>query len=620
VSSASAPEAVVSSPRIGPLEVVGEALLIGALVISPWFYGSVEESARYALCAVLFAASTLYLWPELRGGRLPRGAAAGAAFPAFALLQILAGRSVAPLLTAEAALVALAMFAVWMSIDARSGSTSTNSARRLALALLAVCVGEAMFGAFQWSTDKRALFGQRSELQTMPFGSYVNHNNFAGLVSLGVPLALAMSIGDTRRSGRLGPWGLALLGVSVGLGITVVASGSRGGTIAMAAGLIVFVWLFTVLNGRRPRGGLRKWPLIAGVVVAVLAVRAVPTPTLSRFALLLDSSGTFGYRAAIATASFDAWKERPFLGYGLGAFGDAAAPFKQGFGDVRSERAEADFIEIAVEGGLVLCLGFLAFGRFCWREARRTMERERSRSGRWLRAGALIGCGTMLVHSFFDFGFRIPANALAFSVLLGIATASLEPPPLRAAPWRGLLLCSFGAGIFLAVQLSAGASGERAALSRKTPESRLQALQPLVDRHPYLENARRQRAIAWMTLAYSKDGYEPTRLARARRDLESALRTRPQWGEAHADLAWVKYFEGRSDEARGEMAKAIQFDPTHLGIGLARAQLLAWSGDVSAAISELSRLRKRNPQWSREHAREVASSWTKDAALLAAIP
>jgi len=123
-----------------------------------------------------------------------------------------------------------------------------------------------------------------------------------------------------------------------------------------------------------------------------------------------------------------------------------------------------------------------------------------------------------------------------------------------------------------------------------------------------------------MTLAYSSNGYEPTRLGRARADLEQTLETRPQWGEAHADLAWVKYLEGRSDEARGEMAKAIQFDPTHLGIGIASAQLLAWSGDVNAAVMELSRLRKRNPEWSQARAREVAAAWTKDPNLLAAIP
>src|SRR4029078_4177433 len=98
-------------------------------------------------------------------------------------------QSVAPFVTMEASIVGLSMALVWASVDARAASTSTNTARRLAAALLVTCAAESGFAAFQWSTDRTALFGQRGDFQTTPFGSYVNHNNFAGLVSLGVPLA-----------------------------------------------------------------------------------------------------------------------------------------------------------------------------------------------------------------------------------------------------------------------------------------------------------------------------------------------------------------------------------------------------------------------------------------------
>jgi Flp pilus assembly protein TadD len=167
---------------------------------------------------------------------------------------------------------------------------------------------------------------------------------------------------------------------------------------------------------------------------------------------------------------------------------------------------------------------------------------------------------------------------------------------------------------------SLGAAGERAALRRSTPESRLDVLQSLVDAHPYLDRARRQRGLAWLGLAYNRGRYDPVRLERARKDLQAVVSLRPQWGEAHADLGWIRYYAGEIEEARAEMLLASRLDPTHMGVGLAHAQVLAWSGDTTAAIAELVRLRKVNPGWPRASARDLASTWTQNPALLLGIP
>ena len=628
-----------------PVELIGEGLLLAALIVGPWIYGAVEDTVRYTLCAALASATALFLWPNLRERTLPRGVGISLGFLAFALAQIALRLSVAPLLTIEASIVALSMAMVWAAVDARAGSASTRTGRRLAAALLVVCSSESAFAAFQWSTDRTMLFGQKSDLQTMPFGSYVNHNNFAGLVSLGVPLAIAMAIGDLRRSGRLTPRGLTLMGLACGMAITVFASGSRGGAVALVLGLVALAWIAGGLHGKRSREGLlralptdrgprndgggdlrkehrRPWvgPLAVGAGILLVAALAVPAPTRNRLVNLFDKAGSAGYRVDIGLASLRAFSTRPLLGSGLGAFADAVAPFKTGHGDVRSERAEADLIEFAVEGGLVLLAGLVLFGRFAWRSAHYEMLHGRDRSGRWLRAGALASCLTMLCHSLFDFGFRIPANALAFAVLLGIATAgSIAARP--STPLRCRAFIAFLGVLTLAcVYRSVGAAQERAALARTSPESRLDALQSLVDAHPYLDDARRQRGLAWMALAYSRGQYDGSRLQRAHADLQAVVNARPQWGEARADLAWVKYYEGKTDEAKAEMRQATLFDPTHMGVGIAYAQMLAWSGDTAGAVGELRRLRRANPSWSQASARDLAASWTQDPALLANIP
>lgn len=609
-------------PRV-PVDLIGEGLLLAALLTAPWLYGSVEDTVRYSLCAILLISSTLCLWPDLRRQHLPRGVGIAILFPAFALIQVVLRQTSAPVLTLEAAIVGFAFAMVWVCVDGRTASTSTNTSRRLALALLLVCVAESIFAAVQWSTDRAALFGQRSGLQTMPFGSYVNHNNFAGLVSLGVPLAVAMAVGDLRRSGRLSPWGLGLLGVACGLTITVFASGSRGGAIALILGLIV---LAGIAAGFRRKGAddvrHRSWlgPLVIGVAILAFAALSIPASTRSRLVSLFEKSGSIGYRIDMAAASLRAFIDRPLLGSGLGAFGDAIAPFKTSHGDVRSNRAEADLVEFVVEGGVILVVILLLFGRFAWRSARHELIHGRSRTGRWLRAGALASCATMLIHSLFDFGFRIPANALAFAALLGIATAGSAGTRPAAAWARGALIGFMAVLTLACVYRSIGASQERAALARTSPESRLAALEDVVDAHPYLDGSRRQRGLAWLALAYSRGHYDDARLERAKHDLQAVVRLRPGWGEARADLGWVNYYQGNTEEAKREMSEAVRLDPSHMGIGLAYAQVLAWSGETSRAVAELARLRRVNPSWPRSNAQDLAATWTRDASILANIP
>jgi O-antigen ligase len=606
-----------------PLDLVGEGLLLAALVVAPWLYGSVEDTVRYSLCAVLLVSSGLCLWPDLCQGRLPRGVGIAMLFPAFALVQIALGQTLAPVLTVEAAIVGFSLALVWALVDGRAASAATNSSSRLALAFLVVCVAESAFAAVQWSADRAALFGQRGGLQTMPFGSYVNHNNFAGLVSMGAPLAVAMAVGDLRRSGKLSPWGLGLLGVACGLTITVFASGSRGGAVALVFGLLTLAWITSDIRRKATDpGGHRSWlgPFTIGVVILVAAALAVPSPTRARLARLFETSGSIAYRVDIAAASLRAFAGRPLLGSGLGGFGDAAAPFKTGHGDVRSNRAEADLLEFPVEGGLALIVILVLFGRFAWRSARHELINGRSRSGKWLRAGALASSSTMLVHSLFDFGFRIPANALAFAVVLGIGTASSSGPKPAGATARRAFISFLAALALACVYRSVGAASERGALARTSPESRLAALDGVVESHPYLDGARRQRGLAWLALAYSHGQYDVVRLQRAHDDLQGVLKLRPGWGEARTDLGWVKYYQGRTEEAKQEMGEAARLDPTHIGIGLAYAQVLAWSGETARAVEELARLRRTNPSWPRSSARELAASWTRDDSILANIP
>jgi hypothetical protein len=46
--------------------------------------------------------------------------------------------------------------------------------------------------------------------------------------------------------------------------------------------------------------------------------------------------------------------------------------------------------------------------------------------------GALAGCAGILMHSFFDFPLRMPANAFFFLTLTALAVVSIAPPKSSA--------------------------------------------------------------------------------------------------------------------------------------------------------------------------------------------
>jgi hypothetical protein len=343
----------------------------------------------------------------------------------------------------------------------------------------------------------------------------------------------------------------------------------------------------------------------------------VPVGTRAHLATVLkgpsDLSGE--YRLAIAAATLRLAIARPFSGWGLGAYPDAFPAFKRDHGEVRTTHAEGDVVEFFAEAGIV-GLGLAAW--LIWRSARGF--RDRLRHGRdpvrkAMAIGALAGAGSLALHSLIDFNLRIPANALVFASLAGLAAAPRSDP----TPWGGRAATAVWAGILIVLATLSGwraVGAWRLADARSQPpgQYRIIALDDVLRRHPYLAEGHRVRGLEWRALGWrSADG----RLAWARRDLEAAVSWRPFWGEAWGDLAWTRLRQGEVSAAREAMDRAAALDPTHLTLGWSRVEFLARVQGPEAAIGEVERLQRINPSWPREAALTLARRWTNDPALLA---
>ncbi len=560
------------------LLTAAEGLLLVGLLAAPWPYGCASEAATFTLGALLSlaAAGAAGAW-ALQGRGLPPLARPAACCLALGLVQIVLGASAARVWTGEAILILAATLGVAVFWSERG--REPRPAWRLAAAVLLACAAQASFGAVQWHRAPRHIYGQASEFLTTPFGSYVNHNHFAGLLGMGVTLAFGMALALARRASAPTPASVGLFGLGLGLLAAHLASRSRGGLLSLVGGLTGLVLLLSLAPSRRQKRARPRLTigLLAVTGIFAFGLLAIPAATRGHLATLLrsghDSSGQ--YRQDVARDTLRLALAHPLLGSGLGAYADAFPRLKRAHGEVRTTHAESDLLEFLAEGG-VIGLG-LAFwlGASVWAGLRDRLVHAHDPAKKGLALAAAAACLTLGIHSLLDFNLRLPANALVFASLLGLTAAPRSQP----SAWGGRKTAGAGAVVcFLFAALSAyragGAFGFDAGRAQIDPHARIAALTRTLAWHPYLADAYRERALAWRSLALDRRAAARPRLDRSGRDLERALALRPSWGEVWADLGWVRALVGDVSGARRAFDRAIEADPSHLHVVRARADFL----------------------------------------------
>jgi O-antigen ligase len=256
------------------------------------------------------------------------------------------------------------------------------------------------------------------------FGPYVNHNHYAGLMEMLIPVSVAYAVSAKRKRGLD-----ALLGFGTLLAIvSVLLSGSRGGWIAL---LFELTTLAATIVWLRPRGE-RRWyaaaGLLATLVLATLALWLGGSKITNRLStmdgLARSPDVALGNRLLVAHDALRMFRDHLWLGTGLGSFAVVYPQYQSFATDTVFHHAHDDYIEALAEsgliGGVLILLAVIVFFREMCKDLRNRLI---TRAG-WIQFGAAIGCCGIMVHSFADFNLHIPANALWFAFLLGISQAA----------------------------------------------------------------------------------------------------------------------------------------------------------------------------------------------------
>jgi len=329
---------------------------------------------------------------------------------------------------------------------------TAKARRRVATALVALGLCEALYGMIQYLTGWQRIFTyvKKYYLEDAT-GTYINHNHFAGLLEMVLPLGVALASYQIERAihGRRNPArslgellgrsqmhnSLFLAFVSLLLFVAVVFSRSRMGLISCAVSLLVMAALAATHKGRRS--------LSAALVLVLLAAGVGSTfwigvePIVSRFASLPSqefSERQGGGRLAIWRDTMHLLSQHLWLGVGPGGFETAYTQVQTVHLDSTVDHAHNDYLELATEFGLVGA--GLLFGMILTVAARtlRAFFAHPASADRALALGVFAGIVALLLHSLTDFNLYLPANGLVFAVLLGLgASIAAELPPGAAS-------------------------------------------------------------------------------------------------------------------------------------------------------------------------------------------
>src|SRR5580704_11610537 len=308
--------------------------------------------------------------------------------------------------------------------------------------LVALGTFEAFYGMVQYLSGWQQIFTymKKFDLEEAT-GTYINRNHYAGFLEMILPFSLALVFYEyaklrgargTRINFRnLIPKSalqklILYLCVSVVLCAALAFSRSRMGILAAASSVLV---IFALIVISRFHG--RTSSLLAGAFVILsicLAIWIGPGPILSRFQSVGDETSLGGQsRVSIWRDALPLIKNHPWLGTGLGTFPIAYTGGQTAFLSQFVNHAHNDYLELASDLGIAAA--FILFGSILFILARAirsflTGERDFERIVALGCVGSIVA---ILLHSFTDFNLYIPANALLFSAILGLAVSVRVP-------------------------------------------------------------------------------------------------------------------------------------------------------------------------------------------------
>jgi len=338
----------------------------------------------------------------------------------------------------------------------------------VAAGLLQACVSVVAYAG----SGRYLLWFHEFNVGSRPSGTFVNPDHLAGFLELslaaGIGLMLAL-LGPS--SGRAMPWRERLAALAafvmspkvlvrlslVPLVVALVLTRSRMGNGVFFGSLLVVGALLAWRSRqwRRPAlwlvGSmlvvdlvvLGQWVGLDAVVKRMQGTAEASSSTIASFGISGQvpppSEESLQQRLYAPLAALPLVAQKPVAGWGGGGFALAFSPQKpEHVHHLWWDNAHNDYVQVAVDVGLVGLALWASMGLCALWRLWPLLADKHPAVDRGVAVAALMALLCLGLHSLVDFNLQIPANALAFSVLLALVAMvpALPPQPATAAKKR----------------------------------------------------------------------------------------------------------------------------------------------------------------------------------------
>jgi putative inorganic carbon (hco3(-)) transporter len=322
----------------------------------------------------------------------------------------------------------------WAAVAAVLVASAVAARRRhrrrwLAAAVLGAAVLQILYGSGPWISGSTEIWhtpvpGDPTRLR----GTFVNPDHLAGYLEIALAVAFAWGWWGMRRARRgqipiesrlalVAPPVAVWLILFMGLAFT----GSRGGLAAAVVAVMAQGLLLAQAAQSRQLAPVGAVAALAGIgVVAAIGVQQ----GFGRLAATSAYEVTWNSRRQMYAATWDLWRDFPWLGAGLGAFRDAI-PLTQP-DNLRGTwwHAHSDWLELLATVGVVGAALFVVGLVLLVVRLARGWTADRPSEDRAAVLAALGALVSLAIHESIDFGLTMPATAVTLAALLGTASAA----------------------------------------------------------------------------------------------------------------------------------------------------------------------------------------------------
>ncbi len=398
--------------------------IFGLLGFAPLAFGAVQPWSIFILESAAAGLFVLWLLAQTKSGDLRISEsplfAPMAIFGGLIALQVLAGRTAYRFQTIHQGMLycayGLLCFLVVQCLR------KTSQVNFLAYAATIYGFGIAVFAIFQSVSSNGQLFWFVTPSSGgWIYGPYVNHNHYAGLMEMLIPVPLVAALTHLVHKQQK----MLALGAAAVMASTIFLSGSRGGMIAF----LVQMTILGIFLVKRKKNRALAFALAGFLVILIgLAIWLGGSELGNRLISIRSESSTEisgGTRLAIVKDSWKMWTARPVMGWGLGNFPEVYPQYRSFYTNLFVNQAHNDYVQLLVEMGAIgFAIMFWFLGRMFYGAAVKLGNWASNINGA-LALAAMLGCTGILVHSLVDFNLQIPANAALFYVLCTLC--AMEP-------------------------------------------------------------------------------------------------------------------------------------------------------------------------------------------------